>query len=146
MTIIFSVAAEVAIGFAAFNPDGGSFSNGNRVTFGQTITNVGDAYSTADSVFTCPVNGLYLFTVHFQTAGNEPGNVVISHNSVHLVTAYSDYASWDGAGTTVVVECLVGDRVEIICDPHDSCQLSADLDGTNAAGLLSFSGILVSTT
>ena len=62
---------------AAMGPGGTrSYSSSTKIEFPMVLANVGDAYDTASSKFTCPISEVYMFSV---TVISQSGYVSMAH-------------------------------------------------------------------
>ena len=82
---------------------------GQTVKFDGIISNFGNHFNTADSTFTCPYHGTYLFSLNL--IRDYTGLcVAIMRDEEELAHAFA-YENGFTAGALIVVECNVGQEV-----------------------------------
>lgn len=131
------------MGFTAFAALDASYSSLEKIQFNSVISNEGVSYDAANSQFTCPITGLYLFNVNVYTSGFERMEAVLrvvsSGQEVERVTAYSANNEPNGSSNSVVIMCEEGWIVDVICGPYRDCEYNAE----EFYAANSFSGVLV---
>ena len=139
---MFIVEDDEGIAFSAYHGSRQYYYAGERIQFDNIITNYGGYFDEANSTFTCPVQGLYMFTVNIMAYSSDQFGARIVINGVTLVTAWADNASsvYNQASNTVIVECGPGDDVwsEAVIADYIYCN-SVDRYST-------FSGVLIKQT
>ena len=103
--------------------------------FPDIVTNVGSFYNIDTSVFQCPVNGLYLFSISVETNEDYPINAGIVKEGYDLLYAVAHLDDYEQGSTTVMVECSASERVWVEC--------LTDGDRMEQGRQSSFSGILI---
>ncbi|XP_053408209.1 otolin-1-like [Mercenaria mercenaria] len=106
------------IAFTAFLDHDGDYGAGQTITFNKIITNDGNGYNTHTGVFTCPEEGMYLFTFFVGERGEMDGvtqiwaDLVINSNNVIDAFAETRQFQEDAqGGNTVVIRLKLGDSV-----------------------------------
>ena len=87
---------------------------GAALVFGKVVSNIGNAYNSKDGVFSCPENGLYIFSCTiFSTPNNLfRGDIVKNGVVMMIIDAYGISSNNYPSATGVVAISLVkGDRV-----------------------------------
>ena len=115
-----------AIAFSAYASTAYEYSDNDVVIFDRLITNLGNGYSTTTNRFTCPIHGLYSFSVSIFQAydTNFPIACVIYLENVGeigevTVKAHGAEEITDASSTTSYVECMEGQRVWVEVDDSD---------------------------
>ena len=126
---------SINVAFSAFPASTIDFDSGITVKYDSIVTNIGGFYNPETSIFTCPTDGIYLFSVSFYTYDNRlmTGNIV--RDGTVLLQLYSDFEEDQQASTTVLTECLAFDSVWVEC-AEDNSELRS---GRRS----SFSGVLI---
>jgi hypothetical protein len=110
------------VAFTVTTPKAGVTSN--SMSFTTVITNEGNGFDTSTGKFTCPVSGLYYFSLHIVKKRSSSVDYAGCHiylNGSSKVRAHTnpqsgaDYGSY-GASTSVYLKLKVGDVVML-----DSC-------------------------
>ena len=120
------------------------FNSGERIKFDYVYSNEGFQYDAVNSLFVCPITGLYLFTVNIYTSGFERMEGLLRVTDLagvfQLVTAYASNNEPNGSSNSVIVMCGEGWTVDVVCgDYRDRCEYNAEeFEGAN-----SFSGVLI---
>lgn len=109
------------IGFTAYVETKRTYNIFEPVIFETTLSNIGNAYDSHSSIFTCPVTGVYVITVSVTGRPGTVSDVNIMQDNQWLVSAYADSAAdhISAATMTAVVECTSGQRIWV-----ESAQLS----------------------
>lgn len=132
------------IAFTAYIDATTSLSSSPTV-FKKISLNAGDAYSLSTGVFTCPVPGVYMFSVVIAVrgSGTTVGEIRVNKDAtLHAITEGSK-ADQDLQGTNmVIVKLIKGDRVWV----SGSGSLPANSHGTSNKKTSSFSGFLIYPT
>ncbi|KAH9489923.1 hypothetical protein Btru_038462 [Bulinus truncatus] len=104
----------VAVGFCATHIDAKLEAN-SQVIYRKVITNAGGAYDANTGVFTCPIKGLYSFTVG---ALSTPDNTLVLDlyvNGRNLISIHAnDKTSHPSGSRTIVTECKQGEKVNVV--------------------------------
>ena len=130
------------IGFTAYAVVDAQFNEGERIKFDGVFSNEGLQYDAVNSIFVCPITGLYMFTVNVYTTNRSRMEallrVVDFAGAFKFVTAYSSNQEPNGSSNSVVVMCEEGWTVDVVCGPYNTCEYNTEFDGVN-----SFSGVLI---
>ena len=112
------------ITFSAYATAIRSYNDGQMVQFDSVVINMGAHYDPSTSVFTCPVSGYYLLSLHVRSIGDEVmyADIVTGGTVVAGVAADRDY---DSASNTVVVYCAEGADV-FVRARSSGCVLQGD--------------------
>ncbi|KAH9524872.1 Complement C1q-like protein 2 [Bulinus truncatus] len=104
----------VSVGFSASQINAQQQPN-SQVIYHNVITNVGDAYDSSTGAFTCPIQGLYSFSVGGLSM---PGNTMVLDLYVsgrYLISIQAiDRLNHPSGSRTVVIECKKGEKVYVI--------------------------------
>ncbi|KAL4223026.1 positive regulation of adiponectin secretion [Mactra antiquata] len=117
---------------------------GSTVIYDRIYYNAGGHYDSSTGVFTCPQNGLYLFSVFvesFSASSVSTATVGIVINGQQYAVAVSEPTQYghDASGGDVLVHHLQqGDRVWVETYQHDNQDLTHAFN--------SFSGVLIQST
>ena len=135
-----NVVFNEAIGFTAIHGYDASYSNGEVVIFGNVVSNIGNHYSPTNSTFTCPIAGMYMFSVSvLNGVYDSDSEVAIMRDDSILINVLLDESSSDdmfnSASAVIVVECDIGQHVYV-----ESIRSSA-IEGN--FGTSHFSGALI---
>ena len=101
------------LGFSAYLSDTSTYKIGQQLLFAGTVTNVGNHYQVASSLFICPVDGLYAFSSYLVSDGSGYPDVG-SHILLEGIplTSIKAHASNDDQGQAFcVTSCYAGERV-----------------------------------
>ena len=129
---------QLHVGFSAFHNESRSYTFEEPIVFNNVITDVSNNYDNITSAFTCPVSGLYSFTVSVLGQLNQLVNVWINRESTRLGVVYATLSQgYNHAGNTIVASCNAGDRVWV--DSGDDYYLSYIIAGEASV----FSGFLI---
>ncbi|XP_060592534.1 complement C1q subcomponent subunit C-like [Ruditapes philippinarum] len=113
---------EEVVAFTVSTPAKGT--SANSMTFTEIITNEGNGFDTSTGTFTCPVNGLYYFSLHImkkRSSSTDAAGCSIYLNGTGKVRAFvdpqdgsngADNGSY-GASNSVYLILKVGDVVTI---------------------------------
>ncbi|KAK3105901.1 hypothetical protein FSP39_008126 [Pinctada imbricata] len=84
------------------------------IDFDKITTNVGNAFDNATSMFTAPMNGVYVFEVVVGTNGQSTTDLEIVKNGAHLKRVYgSSYHGWATSTGSVTTRLTSGDKVYV---------------------------------
>ena len=103
------------VAFTACPSEDMSYSPGSIIQFGLALTNLGDFYNVDTSIFTCPVNGLYMFSISIFTNDNDYIDANIYKDGSELVQIYSASAGAIHGVNSVLTECNVFQPVWVEC-------------------------------
>ena len=88
------------------------YDAGATVTFDGVLTNYGEHYSASTSVFQCPYNGIYMFSVHYNSADTSSMHCEIMRDAMRLTEGWATTHTRDSSGSAqVITECLAGEDV-----------------------------------
>ncbi|XP_033746427.1 C1q-related factor-like isoform X2 [Pecten maximus] len=94
-----------------------SFSNvteGEGIIFQTIITNDGLGYSGSSGIFTCPVEGMYVFSVTIVTIQNKLLECSLEKNGRMVGRVYSGVEHFHNSGSmTVILHLNAGDHVNV---------------------------------
>ena len=125
--------------FTAYEDTTQNVGSGSIIDFPNVHTNIGNHYSTANSIFTCPHDGLYEFHVHIISYADYECEAQIMMNNDIIVTAWAEstntYSTYKQASNHVYINGTVGDEVWIEAVP---CYLYSNSDNMST-----FSGRLI---
>ena len=97
------------------------------VPFDDVISNFGGHYSTDTSAFTCPVQGVYMFSMTINQWDYNFIRGILYRNNNELIQSRADNeSSFDSATATVITECNAGDQVFV------SAGFGGQYDGSDA--------------
>lgn len=125
--------------FTAFASSDANIVSGENLIFDVTVSNVGSAYDAATSMFTCPVTGVYMFTVTIYGADAQETEAAVRMDGSSLVSTYVSSFGWNTGSNTVFQLCQTGQVVDVICGPLGNCQYQA----SEFHAINSFSGVLI---
>jgi hypothetical protein len=108
-----------AVAFLAHG-NGGSFADNIRIPFENIIHSTGSGYDPARSVFICPVNGVYFFSI-----SSHPSSSFISASlrldEVHLFSIRADVDDdGNGMSNSGAVLCNAGQIVDVVSTRSNS--------------------------
>ena len=106
-----SIVAFSAVRVTKLNENGG----GEIAAFGDVMTNIGDGYDSQSGVFTCPIHGLYFFTVSLLSLNNPTGMYhQLRKNGELIVSVFDNHPGFHHqASQSAILELTTGDRVWI---------------------------------
>jgi len=88
----------------------------NALVFDGVTTNIGNFYNNATGQFTCPVNGIYFFTVNIMSKGNKLLSAHLMMNTRAIAGLYAiggSPSTNDHSTASVVVHCTEGQHVYV---------------------------------
>ena len=85
------------------------------IPFEDVISDFGGHYNMNTYAFTCPVHGVYMFSMSISQVDRSQIQGVLYHNNVPVSRKVADAEGFrDSASTTVVIECNTGDQVFVM--------------------------------
>ena len=101
------------VAFTAYALNATYTSAGETMQFEQVVTNIGAAFDNATGLFTCPVDGVYLFyaSIHSQNGSHGVGDIY--KGDEYLVTVYTSDASEGQSDNLVITECSSSTAVSV---------------------------------
>ena len=121
------------------------YETGERIEFPVVVSNIGGYYNNDLHEFTCPVTGIYMFTVSVRSGNGGTARLTIILGGTQVVSAHSDgrnegpegsYTFYGHGSNIAVVECDQGQKVWVDCR-----QDARVFD--NALWFTTFSGVLL---
>ena len=98
---------------------------GELVSFDDVISNFGSFYSAETYIFTCPVHGVYAFSIAINQYDRSDVRGILYRNNDELIRTTADNEGYfDSVSATVVAECNTGDQVFVVVD------IAGNFDGT----------------
>ena len=117
------------MGFTAYASRTRDYTVGSILTFDDVITNVGGHYTTTNSTFVCPRDGVYVFSLSIMAGYGRFMYAELHVNDVGVFTTFADdSSSYSAASKSAVVECLAGQRVLVRSPSSTSGQMYSDPD------------------
>ena len=95
------------------------YETGDRIEFPDVITNIGGWYNNYFHEFTCPMLGVYTFSVSVMSSIGGIARVKIMIDGIVMVTALTDgtsTAQYGHSTNIVIVECDQGQKVWAECN------------------------------
>ena len=127
--------ASAPVAFSAYPSITIDYDAGSIVQFDTIVTNIGNSYNPSFSVFQCPFDGIYLFSLSLETNIGPDMHAGIIKDGLHLLSSRSDDINNIQSSVVVVAECLENETVWVECI-DDNQQLQG-------GKLSSFSGVLI---
>ena len=87
--------------------------NYRYIGFTDTITEIGTDFNVGDGIFTVPVTGVYLFSVHVLPAKGKPLNIQIHRNGRPMATLSNGMSGEGMVGQVLVLDLVMGDQVRL---------------------------------
>ena len=82
------------------------------IPFDDVISNFGGHYSVENKWFTCPIYGIYSFSITMSMYDNNDNQVFLFRNTNELIRSWADSGVYyDSTSATVITECNPGDRM-----------------------------------
>ncbi|XP_045202205.2 complement C1q tumor necrosis factor-related protein 3-like [Mercenaria mercenaria] len=129
-----------AVAFSAHVNYDDSLTRGQVIVFDTVQTNIGNAYDNVQGKFTCPVDGVYFFTVTFLSHVNHLLEAFIKHAGTSVAGIYTIGAGSgidDQSTNSVVVHCTKGQQVWV--ESENNYLINGE-----RVGFTLFSGFLIS--
>lgn len=122
--------------FTAYKTSQQQIDQGDVISFGGILTNIGDHYNPGTSLFTCPTAGLYFITSTSTSNDCETRtNIVLEGNE--LVSTRAETDGLNQGGNSAFVECTRGQRIWVEGRVDNHCIFGGE------ARFSTFSGILL---
>ena len=115
MNLMFFIGMASTVAFTACPSENLNFSPESIIQFGEALTNIGGFFNTDTGIFTCPVNGLYLFSMSIHTNYDVNINAVIYKDGIELVKIASSIAGAIHGVNSIVTECNMFQPVWVEC-------------------------------
>ena len=113
--MFYSVSGDswpVQVGFSAFHNESRSYIFEEPVVFNNVISDVSNSYDPITSAFTCPISGVYSFTVSLIGQVNQRVRVWLNLESQRLCQVYITVSQgYNHGSNTIVTRCDAGERV-----------------------------------
>ena len=137
-TISDDEANNEAVGFTAYASTNRYYEFNNTVQFDTVITNYSSHYNTTTSIFQCPYNGLYSFSVGIYAGSSTPMRAEIWRNSQALLEVQADDIAGvnNQASGNIVTECYEGESVWIRASHDEIMFLYSDGGRSHFSGFL----------
>ncbi|XP_002732902.2 uncharacterized protein LOC100372009 [Saccoglossus kowalevskii] len=101
--VVFSVART-----SVLDPS----SEHKPVTYDEVYTNVGEHYNGDTGIFTCPISGVYYFTMTALKQNSDTNmHVCFMRNQTKLTCAYSESAGYGTGTNSIILELQEGDEM-----------------------------------
>ena len=130
------------VGFTAYATTSRDYTSGETMLFDATVTNLGGHFNPYDSIFRCPYEGVYMFSVNVLAQPGKHTYGAIWKDDEYLVDTFADLDIAD-----VVVFSQASTMVITQCWPHQEVSVRATWDsnlfGNPAERHSSFSGYLL---
>ena len=128
-----------AIGFTATHAYDNRYYSGDIVEFNDNVTNIGNNYDPSNHTFTCPIKGMYLFSVSVLSDSQDyDSDLAIMKDNVVLIDVYVHAYSYDyiytSASAVIVVECDIGEHVYV--QATGNAYIDGDFDSSHFSGAL----------
>ena len=104
----------MAIAFTVYHLSTKDYDQNETIEFDTVILNHGNHFNTSTHMFTCPVEGLYVFSMSLTRsyANGVSMSGAIMHESEEIGRTYAyDADSYDQGSVTAVTHCVSGDVV-----------------------------------
>ena len=136
------------VAFTAFATMDRTYDNETPMLFQGVKENIDDFYNSTISQLTCPVDGVYFFSVTVSTPSShgETGRVRLMQEKRLIVTAnaaFSEAFEYESGSTSAIAYCAAGERLWVkTADPSTISNEQRRFDG-NGYARSSFSGVLI---
>ena len=133
--MLFSEPTLEPIGFTAFMTESVSYEIGDVVIFDSVESNIGGFYNEKASVFVCPNNGMYIFSLSVTCEMLQiNADLMIDDNAFVTVRCHNDHYSQ--GNVVAVTECYSNQKV------WAQVTYAGSLAGNSTDRYTSFSGFL----
>ena len=103
-----------SIGFSAKMSQFRVLSTNERVPFDDVITNFGGHYNADTYLFTCPVHGVYTFTMATNQYDHDNIQTGLLRNEEIIIRVAAEREAYrDSSSATIITECNAGDSVYV---------------------------------
>ena len=116
---MFSESAT-PIAFHAYHTSSAGYNTKVTVKFRGVTLNEGDHYDPNTGVFTCPADGIYVFTVSLYSNSRYYSTVDLVHEGEAQARAYGSAGDADQGTVTAVLRCNHGDEVWVQTTPEQT--------------------------
>ena len=127
-----------AIGFTAIHSTDAIYSSGSIVEFDTIVTNTGNHYAPSNYTFTCPIKGMYMFSVSVlsNTYSYDSPLAILKDNVVLIYMYLNSYGSYSfpTASAVVIAECDLGQHVYV--EATGSAYIDGEADSSHFSGAL----------
>ena len=125
------------VAFTVYDLETHSLSRVSVIPFKNVKTNIGNHYNPSTYSFTCPVHGLYVFSVAIITKDYEIGVGIYKNTLTNICLAYAHSSNGDYTMgyNSAVVECNPGDTIKV--------KRERGLEFLSYVGTHTFSGFLL---
>ena len=105
--------SDTAIGFSAYATAIRDYGANDIILFDQVVSNFGEHFQAANSVFLCPVDGVYIFSVNVQSTNSYSIAGAIMKETEVLLGFFSgsNDGSNDTGSTLGVTDCKKGEKI-----------------------------------
>jgi len=118
MSEIYSMVSKpLSVYFNAVREEPYTLGGEEYLTFSTCTVNSGNAMDPASGIFTVPVTGCYMFSIHVCTHDMKKALIALRRNGVEVATVFDqnhvDNHKNSMAGQSVLMEVAAGDRVQV---------------------------------
>ena len=113
--------------FSAHANDDRDYNENDVVIFDGVILNSGESYLQSSSVFLCPVDGIYMFSINLITRLGQDMLCRIKRNNYTRASVTARGETESTGSNFLVMECLEGDKVWVEATANGN-----RMDGGNA--------------
>jgi len=118
MTDLYSMVSKpMSVYFNAIREEPYTLGGEEYLTFASCPVNSGNAMDPTSGIFTVPITGCYMFSIHVCTHDMKKALVALRRNGVEVATVYDqnhvDNHKNSMAGQSVLMEVAAGDRVQV---------------------------------
>ena len=126
------------MGFTAIASSDVVYNDGEIMLFDNIETNLGGFYDNSSSMFLCPYNGVYIFSISTRSYTNFYMYARIIHDNNPVAGTASDEVANDQGSVMAIIECLSGESVWV-----ENYGDNRVLGGSSVMKYSSFSGFLL---